>query len=132
MSGFGLQGFLSHFFSFRSTLKLIKIIPFGLVQTKPVQSKTASLGPGPVRPSGETGPDQALPQTGSVRTGGIIALVYRHGHADYTLREIEELRLPLSVSVEGMVIFAGTLNEDSVVSCLKLGDNFSHSRRHMW
>ena len=74
MSGFGLQGLLSQFFSFRSTLKLMKIIPFGLVQTKPVQSKTASLGPGPVRPSGGTGPDQALPQTGSVRTGGIIAL----------------------------------------------------------
>jgi hypothetical protein len=53
---------------------LIKIILFGLVQTKPVQSKTASLGPGPVRPSGETGPDQALPQTRSVRTGGIIDL----------------------------------------------------------
>jgi hypothetical protein len=30
---------------------------FGLVQTEPVQSQTASLGPGPVRPSGWTGPD---------------------------------------------------------------------------
>jgi len=46
--------------------------PFGLGQTKPVQSKTASPGPGPVRPSGENGPDQALPQTGSIRTGEII------------------------------------------------------------
>ena len=45
---------------------------FGLVQTKPIQSKTASLGPGPVRPSGGTGPDSGLPQTGSVRTGEII------------------------------------------------------------
>jgi len=53
-------------------LKLINIILFGLVQTKPVQSKTASLGPGPVRPSSGTGHDSALPQTGSVRTGGII------------------------------------------------------------
>ena len=72
-TGLGLQGLLSHFFSFRSTLKLINIILFGLVQTKPVQSKTASLGPSPVRPSGGTGPERALPQTGSVRTGGIIA-----------------------------------------------------------
>ena len=74
MSGFRLKGLLPHFFRFGSTFKSIKIFPFGLVQTKPVQSKTGSLGPGPVRPSGETGPDEALPQTGSVRTGGIIAL----------------------------------------------------------
>jgi len=68
-------GFLlmSHFFSIGSTLKLINIILFGLVLTKPVQSKPASLGPGTVRPSGETGLEQTLPQTGSVRTGGIIA-----------------------------------------------------------
>jgi len=72
VSGFRLKGLLSHFFRFRSTFKSIKIIPFGLVQSKLVQSKPASLGPGPVRPSGETGPDQALPQTGSVQTGGII------------------------------------------------------------
>jgi hypothetical protein len=38
-------------------LKLINIILFGLVQTKPVQSETTSLGLGPVRPSGGTGPD---------------------------------------------------------------------------
>ena len=63
---------LSHFFSFQSTQKLIKIILFGLVQTKPIQSKTASLEPGPVQPSSGTGLDRTLPQTGSVRTGGII------------------------------------------------------------
>ena len=74
MSGFGLQGLLCNLFIFRCTLKLIKIIPFGLVQTKPVRSKTASLRPGPVRPSGETGPDKALPQTGSVCTGGLAGI----------------------------------------------------------
>jgi len=92
VSGFGLQGLLSHFLSFRSTLKLIKIIPFGLVQTKPVQSKTASLGPGPVRPSGETGPDQALLQTGSVRTGGIIGKGEHQKLIDY----LEELQRPIN------------------------------------
>jgi hypothetical protein len=44
----------------------------GLVQAKPVQSQTASLGLGPVRPNGWSGPYGSLPQTGSVRTGGII------------------------------------------------------------
>ncbi|KAF8535299.1 hypothetical protein BDD12DRAFT_938450 [Trichophaea hybrida] len=34
-----------------------RVALFGLVQTKPVQSQTASLGPGPVRPSSWTGPD---------------------------------------------------------------------------
>lgn len=69
-----LQRSLSHLFSFRFTSKLIKIIQVGLVQTKPVRSKTANVVPGPVRPSGETGPDQAPPQTGSVRTAGIIGI----------------------------------------------------------
>jgi len=45
---------------------------FGVVQTKPVQAKTASLGPGTVWPSGGTGLDWALPQTGTVWTGAII------------------------------------------------------------
>jgi len=45
---------------------------FGLVQTKPVQSKTAGRWSSPVQPSGRTGLDWALPQTGSIRTGGII------------------------------------------------------------
>ena len=51
---FGLQGLLSHFFSFRSTLKLIKIIPFGLVQPSPSSPRLPVWGPVqsdlPVRP----------------------------------------------------------------------------------
>jgi len=54
-------------------LELIRSSFLGLVQTKPVQSKTASLLSGPVRLSCWTGPDRALPQTGIVWTGGIIA-----------------------------------------------------------
>jgi len=50
----------------------------GLVQTQPVQSQTSSVGLGPVRPSGGTRLDRALPQTGSVPTGGIIALWLLH------------------------------------------------------
>jgi len=47
---------VSLFQFFGSTLKLINMILCGLFQTEPVQSKTASLGPSPVRPSGGTAP----------------------------------------------------------------------------
>jgi len=43
-----------HFICFRV------VALFGLVQTKPVQSQTASLRPGPVRPSGRTGLVESL------------------------------------------------------------------------
>ena len=98
MSGFRLKGLPSHLFSFRSTFKSIKIITFGLVQTKPILSKTASVGPGPVRPSGETGPDQALSQTGSIRTGGIIAWSY--AKCSQTLQEHSQALLRAATVME--------------------------------
>ena len=57
VSELGLRAYHLTALVFRSTLKLINTTLFGPVQTKPVQSKTASLGIGPVRPSGWTGPD---------------------------------------------------------------------------
>jgi len=64
-------------------LKDHQFTSFGPVQTKPVQSKTASLWSSPVQPSGRTGLDWALPQTGSVQTGGIIActIIYKIKHS---------------------------------------------------
>jgi hypothetical protein len=61
------------FWELCNKLELIRSSFLELVQTKPVQSKTASLWSCPVRLSCWTGPDRALPQTGIVWTGGIIA-----------------------------------------------------------
>jgi len=71
---------MSHVFGsiwLKSNVKIICVN--GSVQTKPVQSKTASLWIGPVRPSHYTGLDWALPRTGIVWTGGIIGSILTSG-----------------------------------------------------
>jgi len=75
---------MSHVFSDTRLWNNIEIVSVcGLVQTKPIQSKTRSLWSSPVQPSVCTGLDWGLPQTWSVRNGGILVPGRRLVHTSW-------------------------------------------------